>query len=72
MQRAVPDRAMSSAQGLYYALPLGIGLGVVMSLSGVLVRDYAAHAYFGMAALSAVTLSGALVLHRQWRRDKII
>jgi PPP family 3-phenylpropionic acid transporter len=72
MQRAVPDRAMSSAQGLYYALPLGIGLGVVMSLSGVLVRDYAAHAYFAMAALSAVTLTGALVLHRQWRRDKII
>jgi len=72
MQRAVPERAMSSAQSLYYALPGGIGMGLAMSLSGVLFRDYAAHAYLAMVALSAVTLGGALLLNRQWNGGKII
>lgn len=72
MQRAVPDRAMSSAQSLYYALPLGIGMGLALSLSGVLVRDYAAQAYLAMALLSALTLAGALLLNRRWSGGKII
>jgi PPP family 3-phenylpropionic acid transporter len=72
MQRAVPERAMSSAQGLYYALPLGIGMGLAMSLAGVLTRDYAAHAYLAMVALSAVTFAGALLLNRQWNGGKIL
>ena len=72
MQRAVPERAMSSAQSLYYALPLGIGMGLAMSLSGVLFRDYAGHAYLAMTVLSAVTLGGALLLNRQWNGGKII
>jgi PPP family 3-phenylpropionic acid transporter len=72
MQRAVPERVMSSAQSLYYALPLGIGMGLAMSLSGVLFRDYAGHAYLAMTVLSAVTLGGALLLNRQWNGGKII
>jgi PPP family 3-phenylpropionic acid transporter len=72
MQRAVPERAMSSAQSLYYALPGGIGMGLAMSLSGVLFRDHGAHAYLAMALLSAVSLAGALLLSRQWSGGKII
>jgi PPP family 3-phenylpropionic acid transporter len=72
MQRAIPERAMSSAQGLYYALPLGIGMGLAMSLSGVLFRDHGGHAYLAMAAFSALSLGGTLLLRRYWRGDKII
>jgi PPP family 3-phenylpropionic acid transporter len=72
MQRAVPERAMSSVQSLYYALPLGVGMGLAMSLAGVLVRDHAQLAYLAMVALSAVTLLGALLLNRRWSGGKII
>ncbi len=72
MQRAVPERAMSSAQSLYYALPLGVGMGLAMSLAGVLVRDHAQLAYLAMVALSAATLLGALLLNRSWSGGKII
>ncbi len=72
MQRAVPERAISSAQSLYYALPLGVGMGLALSLAGVLFRDYAGHAYLAMVALSALTLFGALLLNRQWNGGKII
>lgn len=72
MQRAVPGRAMSSAQGLYFALPLGAGMGLAMSLAGVLVRDHAQLAYLPMVGLSALTLLGALLLNRRWTGGKII
>jgi hypothetical protein len=63
---------MSSAQGLYFALPLGAGMGLAMSLAGVLVRDHAQLAYLPMVGLSVLTLLGAFLLNRRWTGGKII
>ncbi len=62
--RSVPQSVSASAQVLYSALPLGIGFGLAMPLSGIAYGRYAGDAFFFMAALSTLGLLLALALRR--------
>jgi PPP family 3-phenylpropionic acid transporter len=58
MTRTVPLSISATAQVLYAALPLGVGMGLVMPLAGLAYQRLGGDAFYLMAALSA---GGALL-----------
>lgn len=71
IQRYVPIGATSSAQALYAALPIGLGMGLAMMLSGLLYERVAGYAYLAMVALAVLSLLATALLARSWRGEGV-
>lgn len=69
IQRYVPLSATSSAQALYAAVPIGLGMGLAMMGAGLLYEKVAAYAYLAMAGLGLVSLFFTALLARAWRGE---
>lgn len=67
LSRGVPVTLSATAQGLYAALSGGLLMGLAALLSGQLYHGDAAAAFGAMAALCALALACALLLHRSGR-----
>lgn len=67
MARAIPASSLATAQSLYYALPMGVGMGLATLLAGYLFSRVGVDAYWAMGALSLAALLAALALGRLWR-----
>lgn len=67
IQRYVPIGATSSAQALYAAVPIGLGMGLAMMGAGLLYEQVAAYAYLAMVGLGLLSLLFAALLARAWR-----
>ena len=64
--RAVPTAESATAQSLYSAASIGLGLGLAMLISGPLYETFAGGAYYAMAALGAIGCAlGLLLRHRE-------
>ena len=72
ISQAIPENASGTAQGLYAACSAGIAMGAAILASGPLYAAFGGYAYFAMAALSLVSLAGAILLSRQWQGGKLI
>ncbi len=64
ISRRVPQAISASAQGLYSAIVMGLGLGAAMLASGKLYGLYGAGAYQAMAAMAALGGGAAVFLLR--------
>ncbi len=62
--RAVPLSESATAQSLYTAASIGVGLGLAMLASGPLYEAFAGGAYYAMAALGAMGCVLGLILGR--------
>ncbi len=65
--RTVPPALSATAQSLYSAAVMGLGLGLAILASGSLYAAFGAGAYFAMAVLGALGSVCAVVLARRWR-----
>lgn len=72
ISEAVPEEAAGTAQALYGTFAAGIMTAAATLASGPLYRTLAGEGYLVMAALTAVGLGAALLLHRQWSRGSIL
>jgi PPP family 3-phenylpropionic acid transporter len=66
IQRYVPSHAISSAQALYAALPIGLGMGLAMMGAGLLYERFAGGAYLSMVGLGVLSLVATALLARNW------
>ena len=69
IQRRVPAAATSSAQALYAALPIGLGMGLAMMAAGMLYERVAGLAYLAMIALAGLSLLATWMLAKRWRGE---
>lgn len=69
IQRYVPLGATSSAQALYAAVPIGLGMGLAMMGAGLLYEAVASYAYLAMVGLGALSLLFTVLLARAWRGE---
>lgn len=70
LARQAPSGLGASAQGLYAALPLGIGTGLVYAATGLLFEHYGGSAAF--LAMAVLGLLGALAMARAaWHAGRI-
>lgn len=69
--RAVPVRVSGSAQSLYSAIPMGLGLGVAIFAAGPLYAALGGGAFQVMAVGALVALALALLLGRLWRDGEL-
>jgi PPP family 3-phenylpropionic acid transporter len=69
IQSRVPIRAISSAQALYAALPIGLGMGLAMMAAGLLYESVAGWAYLAMVGLGMLSLLATAALARVWRGE---
>jgi hypothetical protein len=60
----VPSELVSTAQGIYLALPFGLMMGGSMELSGRLFDDSPRSAFLAMAVLGGLGVLGLLPLRR--------
>lgn len=67
MARAIPAPMLASAQSLYYALPMGVGMGLATLLAGYLFSRIGVDAYWAMGVLSLISFGAAIALGRIWR-----
>lgn len=67
MVRAIPPASLAAAQSLYYALPMGVGMGLATLLAGWLFSRFGGDAYWAMGGLSLISFVAGLVLLRLWR-----
>lgn len=67
IQRRVDPGAVSSAQALYAALPIGLGMGLAMMGAGLLYEIAGGLAYLAMVALALLSLAGTAMLAKRWR-----
>ncbi len=65
--RTVPPALSATAQGLYSAAVMGLGLGLAILASGSLYAAFGGRAYFAMAVLGALGSVLAVVLARRWK-----
>ena len=65
--RTVPPALSATAQSLYSATVMGLGLGLAILASGSLYAAFGGGAYFAMAALGALGSVLAVVLARRWK-----
>ncbi len=65
--RAVSPALSATAQGLYAALVMGLGMGVSMSVSGYLYAQFEGRAFFAMSLMSLAGFILALALGKVWR-----
>jgi PPP family 3-phenylpropionic acid transporter len=72
ISKAVPDQLAATGQGLYAAFAMGAVMGLTTAFAGSLHDALQAHAYLVMAAMSALSLACALLLHRKWRGQTVI
>ena len=70
--KAVPVRQAGSAQALYATVASGVAMGAATLIAGRLYAIDATVAYFAMAAIAAVALIAAWLLHRIWRGEAIL
>ena len=63
--RTVPPALSATAQSLYSAAVMGLGLGLAILASGSLYATFGGGAYFAMAALAALGSVLAVVLARR-------
>ena len=67
IQRRVPSGAISSAQALYAALPIGLGMGLAMMASGLLYEEIGGYAYLAMVGLALLSLAASVLMAKRWR-----
>lgn len=72
IDRAIPHRLASSAQGLYASVTAGIVMGLVSLSAGPLYRNLAGQAYLIMAVLGLAGFLLGLLLARRWRGGFIL
>lgn len=72
ISEAIPEKYSATAQGLYAACAAGIAMGAAILASGPLYEALGGYAYLAMAALSLVSLAGALILARRWKGGELI
>ena len=63
--RTVPPALSATAQSLYSAAVMGLGLGLAILASGSLYAAFGGRAYFAMAVLSALGSVLAVILARR-------
>ncbi|MDP6516156.1 MAG: 3-phenylpropionate MFS transporter [Alphaproteobacteria bacterium] len=66
IQRAAPEGASATAQGLYSAIAAGAVLALVMTASGQLYADFGGRAFYAMAVLAGLGGLAAAVLAGRW------
>ena len=71
IQRRVPASATSSAQALYAAVPIGLGMGLAMMGAGLIYERVGGYAYLAMVLLALVSLLATALLARNWREEAI-
>lgn len=71
IQRRVPSFAISSAQAIYAAIPIGLGMGLAMMAAGLLYESVAAYAYLAMVGLGLLSLAASAMLSRSWRGEAL-
>ncbi|NJM34061.1 MAG: MFS transporter [Rhodomicrobium sp.] len=72
IDRAIPDRMASSAQGLYASVTVGFIMGIVSLAAGPLYRSFGGEAYLAMAFVSVLGLLLSLALMRRWTGGPIL
>jgi PPP family 3-phenylpropionic acid transporter len=68
IQRRVPASATSSAQALYAAVPIGLGMGLAMMGAGLIYERVGGYAYLAMVGLALLSLLATALLARQHDR----
>ncbi len=60
----VPEKFLGTAQGLYAAVPMGVGTGIAMYISGFLYNEYNSFAYYVMAFFCVISFFISFKLKR--------
>jgi PPP family 3-phenylpropionic acid transporter len=72
IQRRVPASATSSAQALYAAVPIGLGMGLAMMGAGLIYERVGGYAYLAMVGLALISLLATALLARQHDRPVLL
>jgi PPP family 3-phenylpropionic acid transporter len=72
LRRAVPERAMSLAQALYYGLAGGLLMALTFQFAGRLYQAVGPVSIATMAAMSAITLVAAIALRARWNGRQLV
>lgn len=70
--RAVPVRAVGTAQALYATVAAGVAMGLATLVAGKLYASIGAQSYAAMALLAVVALVAAIRLDSVWRGEALL
>jgi len=69
ISRAVPPALSATAQSLYSATVMGLGMGIALLISGRAYAAFHGGAYLFMAAFATAGAAAAILLARRWTGD---